>query len=404
MIFNLGNTTFAALVVLYCVCYVGALNQKTQSWGAERSRKLTKAWLKEQELLGGELDPKSGSGSVGNWERVPGAPDMDAHEAFKQSDEVQSFPEEEIVNAVKKTKLGEKVGSFRSSGPKEPLISSQRELEGYSVGNNPYDSKVSLSEGPSYDWFSQGYRMLGAFIDCDHTVYNECSRWMMWAAYINPNYQGGGWDEYYGYTGGEDGEDVDYSEYNENLDCHNDDTEWLLLGVYRMELYQFIEQLSKHLWEIDSYEYYAVTAAMSYMTVYDCVEVDNGYYGGPRPTEGGDIEMGVYSDEYCLNLVEDEDYDNRRRRRLSQDGGENYEDGAPESTLTALNEILDTFKMCRLCLDYPTYQDGYFIGDTGTDDGSIINQASKEIGKFKVELKAITLIFTLFTVLEVSFT
>jgi hypothetical protein len=32
------------------------------------------------------------------------------------------------------------------------------------------------------------------------------------------------------------------------LDCHAPDSSWVLLGVYRQEFYQFIEQISKHLW------------------------------------------------------------------------------------------------------------------------------------------------------------
>jgi len=395
------SKVITAVAALACAWVASAYDPNSRRDGVDkRARNLADAWLAQQGMAEG-----AETGPVGSWETVPGAPDMNASEAFRKSSE-KSFPESEIEDAVRKTAAGTKGSNerkrsknFKSSPNAEPLERSSRELGGnyYATGSSPYDGKVSLSEGPTYDWFSQGYRMLGAFIDCDHTVYNTCSRWMMWAAYINPNYQGGGWDEYYGYTGGSDGEDIDYTEYNENLDCHNDNTEWLLLGVYRMELYQFIEQLSKHVWEIDSWEYYAVTAAMSYMTVYDCYEIDNGYFGGPKPVEGGYLAMGVYSDEYCLTLVEDVDFDDysegyngggrnlKKIRKLSEDeneggGGEGDEwpnDGTPESSLTYLNNVLDTFKMCRLCMDYPTYQDGYFIGDYGTDDYSIINQCWK---------------------------
>ena len=59
---------------------------------------------------------------------------------------------------------------------------------------------------------------------------------MMWAAYIDPNYAGGGYDEYFG----------DNAEGT--LDCHSPDTDWKLIGVYRQEFYQYVEQISKHLW------------------------------------------------------------------------------------------------------------------------------------------------------------
>jgi hypothetical protein len=54
--------------------------------------------------------------------------------------------------------------------------------------------------------------------------------------YVDPNYAGGGYDEYFG----------DSAEGS--LDCHSPDSSWVLLGVYRQEFYQFIEQISKHLW------------------------------------------------------------------------------------------------------------------------------------------------------------
>ena len=56
------------------------------------------------------------------------------------------------------------------------------------------------------------------------------------AQYVDPNYAGGGYDEYYG-------DDAPGS-----LNCHSPDTDWELIGVYRQEFYQYIEQISKHLW------------------------------------------------------------------------------------------------------------------------------------------------------------
>ncbi len=58
----------------------------------------------------------------------------------------------------------------------------------------------------------------------------------LFAQYVDPNYAGGGYDEYYG-------DDAPGS-----LNCHSPDTDWELIGVYRQEFYQYIEQISKHLW------------------------------------------------------------------------------------------------------------------------------------------------------------
>ena len=48
-----------------------------------------------------------------------------------------------------------------------------------------------------------------------------------------------------------------------------------------------------------------------------------------------------------------------------------------EYTLANLNTVYNDFKCCTSCVDCPTYQDGYFIGDDGTDDDDLINQCWK---------------------------
>jgi len=230
----------------------------------------------------------------------------------------------------------------------------------------------------------------------------------MWASYVNPNYQGGGRDEYFDCDDG--------GGTCSSLDCHDPDTEWILLGVYRQEFYQFIEQISKHVWAIDSYEYAVALAGLAYMTDYDCWQVqdqnDGSYfYAGTKPTQFGRFEMGLYVDEYCLEAYDGGAYtydnmgmgsdlnlgskdetgcSNNGDRRLEDGGGEgdgggggdcdeleNYWDSTQEYTLTNLNNVYDTFKYCTPCMDYPTYQDGYFIGDYGTDDDDLINQCWK---------------------------
>eukprot|EP00957_Ditylum_brightwellii_P160852 12247355-Ditylum_brightwellii.AAC.1 len=102
--------------------------------------------------------------------------------------------------------------------------------------------------------------------------------------YVDPNYSGGEYDEYYG----DNAPGV--------LDCHESDTQWILLGVYREEFYQYIEQISKHLWAIDEYEYIVARAGLLYMTDGDCWAVgedNNGnvLYGGVQPMAGATFQM-----------------------------------------------------------------------------------------------------------------
>ena len=194
-----------------------------------------------------------------------------------------------------------------------------------------------------------------------------------------------------------------YEYYGDNpvgvLDCHDPDTSWKLLGVYRQEFYQYIEQISKHLWAIDEYEYVTALAGLAYMTDADCWDTGtydnsgNVIYAGVQPIPSGQFQMALYTDGgYCLtpntNVGSFDDLGFTSNMRLESgdgdDGGGGYDSetyewwtSAQEASLTHLNEVYQTFRYCYSCVDYPTYQDGYFIGDDGTDDDDLINQCWK---------------------------
>merc|ERR1719464_674907 len=213
---------------------------------------------------------------------------------------------------------------------------------------------------------------------------DACSRWMMWASYVDPNYQGYGYDEYFG------------DEPVGVLDCHKPDTDWVLLGVYRQEFYQFIEQISKHLWAIDEYEYVVALAGLAYMTDYDCFYVGNDnsgnvLYAGVAPQPLGGYQMGLYTDSQCLILDESSEmtFDDFGLQNDIDLGSKDATDDdsyswaydwwydSQEYTLTQLNEVYEQYMYCTSCIDYPTYQDGYVIGDDGMDDDDLINQCWK---------------------------
>mmetsp|Transcript_29825 Transcript_29825/g.62289 ORF Transcript_29825/g.62289 Transcript_29825/m.62289 type:complete len:627 (-) Transcript_29825:203-2083(-) len=265
-------------------------------------------------------------------------------------------------------------------------------------GNSDANLIAYADPGDDYDMWQQAYRMLGGFIDCDHQKSegsgdnggsgdgnnDACSRWMMWASYVDPNYQGYGYDEYFG------------DEPVGVLDCHKPDTDWVLLGVYRQEFYQFIEQISKHLWAIDEYEYVVALAGLAYMTDADCFYVGqdnsgNYLYAGVAPQPYGGYQMGLYTDTQCL--VPDESsgmtYDDFGLQNDIYLGSKDATDDdgyswaydwwydTQEYTLTQLNKVYEQYMYCTSCIDYPTYQDGYVIGDDGMDDDDLINQCWK---------------------------
>jgi hypothetical protein len=171
--------------------------------------------------------------------------------------------------------------------------------------------------------------------------------------------------------------------------------------VYRQEFYQYVEQISKHLWAIDEYEYIVALAGLSYMTKYECFAVGkdssgNAIYAGVAPKPYGTWQMALYTDgPYCLTPNDDlgMTYDSfglttdmnlgSGDKNGNGDGNNNNDDASTwwsetqEYTLTKLNDVYEEFKYCTSCVDYPTYQDGYFIGDYGTDDDDLINQCWK---------------------------
>lgn len=169
------------------------------------------------------------------------------------------------------------------------------------------------------------------------------------------------------------------------------------MGVYRQEFYQFIEQISKHLWAIDEYEYVVALAGLAYMTDEECYQVGNdgngdAIYASVQPMPYGKFQMSLYQDVYCLEPKDEElgmTFDDFGLQNDINLGSKDAEDddshswaydwwyGAQEYTLTSLNEVYEDYKYCTSCVDYPTYQDGYFIGDYGTDDDDLINQCWK---------------------------
>lgn len=102
--------------------------------------------------------------------------------------------------------------------------------------------------------------------------------------------------------------------------------------------------------------------------------------------------MGLYSDAQCIYLNTDTAYtydDFGQKSDLYLGSKDKTDDDAfhnqayqywydtQEYTFQNLNTVYHDYKFCTSCVDYPTYQDGYFIGDDGTDDDDLINQCWK---------------------------
>lgn len=298
-----------------------------------------------------------------------------------------------------------------------------RNLWGSSKNSNsdPYSNHaVEAPPEGYYDAYAQGWRMIGGFISCSEFSPNHsssdrrelnsgdgndnCARWVLWAAYINPNYAGGEAQEY-GLSGERrlSSEDESYGDgeysYQSKLDCYNQNSSWQLLGIYRIDIDNFLEQMGKHIWASNTYEYITVYSAADYINGGKCKgtgEYDssgNAVYAALGFTgSGGGFEMKLYSDEKCIYEANDSDFSYDDLGWTSNfdmgSGDDNYYGNddttqaywysAQESSLKNLNGILDEMRGCMLCLDYPSYQDGELNGD-GYDEGDLINQVCRTI-------------------------
>jgi len=290
---------------------------------------------------------------------------------------------------------------------------------------NPYRSSNLAPVYQEYNPLHTAYRTLGPYIDCDVDKdssgsgdNNEyaCSRWMIWAAYVYDdgtltNNEDVFYERKLGSNSGDsnsgDSKDQYYS--SQNFDCHKRNSNWKLLGVYRQEFYQYLEQISKHLWALTEPEYAIALSGLSYITDNDCRQVgytDAGMaiYTGIQPQYGGNFTMELYTDPMCVypnttlgltlddfewtttidlgsgdgsgdddifNLNDDFYYGNGTAHTLYK-----YWVQAQEYSLSLVNGVYDQFRYCTPCLDYPSYQDGYFNGD-GYEGDDLINQCWK---------------------------
>jgi hypothetical protein len=110
-------------------------------------------------------------------------------------------------------------------------------------------------------------------------------------------------------------------------------------------------------------------------------------YAGVAPQPYGEFQMALYTDSYCLNPDTSfgktyDDYvsytslnlGSKHQNGRDSESAQVWWYNAQEYKLTELNSVYDDFKYCTSCVDNPTYQDGYFIGDSVVDGGNLINQ------------------------------
>lgn len=281
------------------------------------------------------------------------------------------------------------------------------------------------SENNYYDGYQQAWRYLGWYVKCGYpsdrysdgdsgsqdsegsgdsrwSGNNYCQRFLIWAAYIDEGYQGGGTGEYAYYD--PYSQDWDYSACDAHgngrcvpMDCHeSNSTNWKLMGVFKEASYfgdnAFFEQLFKHegtcLWDDgDLYEFMSeareekwpqgcvATGIQGDPYYFDNTDADYGnyIYLDLKPTWNGNMTYGLYTDSACKTEYEGLDVN---VDTVSASMGLLY-----GNYLEAWNDALEVYKVCQPCKaysiknDYSTWNYNSSVGDytyskQGNDDDS----------------------------------
>lgn len=261
----------------------------------------------------------------------------------------------------------------------------------YNGGYSSYSSTSSIygtnayadSSQTYYDGYAQAWRYLGWYVDCnggssryydrsehshsgsgDQQVYgnNYCQRYLMWAAYVDENYSGGGIGEYaiFDTSSGS----YDYTACNTNgngncklMDCHDTSSEnWKLMGVYKEASFfgndAFFEQLFKHegvcVWNDDDlYEFMSEIRESSWSS--GCLSTgitysNDGLYIDLKPTFNGNMTYSLYTDNICSTEYDGYDYN---VESVAANMGLLY-----GSYMEAWNDAMEPFKVCQPCRAY----------------------------------------------------
>lgn len=123
------------------------------------------------------------------------------------------------------------------------------------------------SQTTQYDGYQQAWRLLGYFVDCnssnnnnngDDDNNNACQRYLLWAAYVDPNYEGSGVSEYRYFdaaTGRYDQTACADGGRCAKMDCHESGTKFELLGVFKQPSYssEWFPTLLQHQCVVNTY-------------------------------------------------------------------------------------------------------------------------------------------------------
>jgi len=346
-----------------------------------------------QDLMGKDYDPKLAE----NWISI--------------SEDVEFLP---LLNNDKRKKQKKKIRKTRSLEEE----GGEGDTTGAWADYDPYSVQPFVEGMSEYDEYQQAWRLLGFVIDCnlvqdddyqsshhssgDEVTEEGCARYVLWAAYVDLEYEGGGIGEYQywdrttqkwndtsceyadarsGGSGGSQDGDGDGGSRCAKMDCHLEDTHFSVLGFFKHRSYDdWMEQLFKHegmcVWTEEEYAFMKnarkawpqgcteTGTSISGESGDDYVSSRPLYYN-VKPLKSGRISIGLYTDEQCIteypadtdtiedivgNIFTSREYS----QHSSEDGNDNYDfsgDSLADS-MDRWDSAFDVWHMCHPCVAY----------------------------------------------------
>jgi len=385
-----------ALSAVSCTADVSAENDgaafKQPPPGRRRMPYLKNSDLKD--IMGKSYDPKTAD----NW--------------VSMSEDVEFLP-------VLKNGMN---GDVDGQNDPRRLTRSLEQTTGSYTSNNPYSVQPFVEGMSEYDEYQQAWRLLGFMIDCsipfedddyqqgshksgdnEEVTESGCARYVIWAAYVDLNYEGGGigeyqyynrtsgeWDDnacYYADGGGGGDDDKGYQSRCAKMDCHSEDTDFSVLGFFKHRNYDdWMEQLFKHegmcVWTEEEYSFMknARKAWPSGCTDTGTTANVNGgtvsLYYNIRPLQYGRIAFGLYTDEECITYYSastdtiENIIGNKFTQEHSQHSGDNggdydFSGDTLSESMERWDSAFDVWRTCHPCVAHDLQNTA---GDMYTDD------------------------------------
>ncbi|GAX29311.1 hypothetical protein FisN_16Hh255 [Fistulifera solaris] len=237
------------------------------------------------------------------------------------------------------------------------------------------------SRNTYYDGYQQAWRYLGFYVDCYTKEGTKvCQRYLLWAAYVDLDYEGGGIGEYQYYNVNSNTWDDSACELRHNnekrcakMDCHlPDTTHWKLMGYFRnYDYYDFFEQLFKHegycIWndgDLTDFmygNYNSWPQGCTATNAYSELDETQLLYYDIKPTADANMTLGLYTDAACsVEYMGNQTVDDLLQQQQQHQGGHRELRGGLllGEYLQKWNDALSVYKVCQPCRAYNLYADG----------------------------------------------